>query len=129
MLLPPHPVVRPPRSSPEPSLASSTQVQVLTPGSPGSKYERNLPAPILDRELPTAPYSYDAAEANLGCSSSTIKILDIKSACAGVEGHGVHSGAVANGNQWETKQLQLRRSCCTSLLVTAVVLLGYFDRR
>lgn len=100
--------------------------QVLTPGCPGSKYERNLPAPILDRELPTAPYSHGAAEADLGCSSSTIKILDIKWAWVGAEGHGVHSGAVANGNQWETKQLQLRRSCCTSLLVTSVVLLGHF---
>lgn len=54
MLLPQHPEVCS-WSSPEPSLASSTPTKILTPGYPGSKYERNLPAPIVDRELPPSP--------------------------------------------------------------------------
>lgn len=67
--------------------------EILTPRYAGSKYERNLPSPLLDRELPH-PTPVGAAEANLGYSSSTIKILDIQSACAGAKGHCVHSGAV-----------------------------------
>lgn len=101
--------------------------EILTPRYAGSKYERNLPAPILDREFPPSS-RVGAAEANLGCSSSTIKILDIQSACAGTKGHCVHSGAVVQGNQWETKQLQLCPFCGTPTLVRFTVRPGRLSR-
>lgn len=71
MHLPPHPEVCSPRPIPQPSLGSTDTNSTLTPGFSGSKYERNLPAPILEREL--ALYPCGAVEADLAVAPPPLK--------------------------------------------------------
>lgn len=103
---------------------------MLTLGYTGSKYERNLPAPILERELP-APFPYGDAEANLGCSSSAFKILDVISSCAGANGR-VHSRCSVTGKQkWKTRQFQqsfLRHSLIAPELASLAWLCAEMER-
>jgi hypothetical protein len=52
-------------------MALADKDHALTPGLTGSKYERNLPSPILDRKLTL--YFRGTAEANMSVAPPPLK--------------------------------------------------------